>query len=230
MIWSRYSLVIIPKNFNLLSVNMFVAWTGLYQLFRIYRWDWVGGGRFDWWWSCMLHSLCNSLPSTIFDLVATSCIAVVKGEFLSLLLFISQECVFNPTLNKVDLQTFWRLLLHFLSECMQNHGKLANQYAKNVFTVTVAALMSLCCSAIVEMLAMLSLNIFQGWVEDPCMDAEGNYALGIHPYTQQTKHMKEVCCSYTVRRHWKVLAHVWWWSVWVMWYFEWVIINPPWPH
>merc|ERR1711915_33224 len=33
-IWSRYSLVITPKNWNLFSVNMFVAATGLYQVFR----------------------------------------------------------------------------------------------------------------------------------------------------------------------------------------------------
>lgn len=30
-------MVIIPVNYNLLSVNMFVAWTGLYQLYRIYK-------------------------------------------------------------------------------------------------------------------------------------------------------------------------------------------------
>ncbi|VDP02298.1 unnamed protein product [Schistosoma margrebowiei] len=35
IIWSRYSMVIIPKNYNLLSVNAFVALTGLYQLARI---------------------------------------------------------------------------------------------------------------------------------------------------------------------------------------------------
>ncbi|TNN15021.1 putative mitochondrial pyruvate carrier 2 [Schistosoma japonicum] len=35
LIWSRYSMVIIPKNYNLLSVNAFVALTGLYQLARI---------------------------------------------------------------------------------------------------------------------------------------------------------------------------------------------------
>ncbi|TGZ71779.1 hypothetical protein CRM22_002478 [Opisthorchis felineus] len=34
LIWSRYSLVIIPKNWNLFSVNIFVAATGLYQLGR----------------------------------------------------------------------------------------------------------------------------------------------------------------------------------------------------
>ncbi|KAL0269637.1 UNVERIFIED_CONTAM: hypothetical protein PYX00_007298 [Menopon gallinae] len=33
-IWSRYSLVIIPKNWSLFSVNMFVAGTSLYQLAR----------------------------------------------------------------------------------------------------------------------------------------------------------------------------------------------------
>lgn len=37
IIWSRYSLVIKPINYNLFSVNMFVAATGLYQLSRIYR-------------------------------------------------------------------------------------------------------------------------------------------------------------------------------------------------
>lgn len=37
LIWSRYSLVIIPKNWGLFSVNMFVAITGLYQLLRIYN-------------------------------------------------------------------------------------------------------------------------------------------------------------------------------------------------
>lgn len=32
-------MVIIPKNYNLFSVNVFVAITGLYQLFRIYRYS-----------------------------------------------------------------------------------------------------------------------------------------------------------------------------------------------
>ncbi|KAI8902154.1 mitochondrial pyruvate carrier, partial [Globomyces pollinis-pini] len=36
MIWSRYSLVITPKNYNLFSVNIFVGGIGLYQLYRIY--------------------------------------------------------------------------------------------------------------------------------------------------------------------------------------------------
>ncbi|GLH02802.1 Mitochondrial pyruvate carrier [Gryllus bimaculatus] len=34
LIWSRYSLVIIPKNWSLFSVNVFVAITGLYSLGR----------------------------------------------------------------------------------------------------------------------------------------------------------------------------------------------------
>ncbi|KAG8230947.1 hypothetical protein J437_LFUL002980 [Ladona fulva] len=34
VIWSRYSLVIIPKNWGLFSVNIFVAATGGYQLIR----------------------------------------------------------------------------------------------------------------------------------------------------------------------------------------------------
>ncbi|KAL5010943.1 hypothetical protein ScPMuIL_013248 [Solemya velum] len=35
-IWSRYSLVIIPKNWNLFAVNFSVGLTGLYQCSRIY--------------------------------------------------------------------------------------------------------------------------------------------------------------------------------------------------
>lgn len=35
LIWSRYSLVIIPKNWNLFSVNLFLALTGIFQLGRI---------------------------------------------------------------------------------------------------------------------------------------------------------------------------------------------------
>jgi len=36
-IWSRYSLVIIPKNYNLFAVNVFVALTQLVQLTRAYQ-------------------------------------------------------------------------------------------------------------------------------------------------------------------------------------------------
>lgn len=38
LIWARYATQIIPKNYNLLSVNLFVAATGCYQLYRIYDW------------------------------------------------------------------------------------------------------------------------------------------------------------------------------------------------
>lgn len=34
LIWSRYSLVIIPKNWSLFSVNVFVAMTGVYSVAR----------------------------------------------------------------------------------------------------------------------------------------------------------------------------------------------------
>ncbi|XP_046746368.1 mitochondrial pyruvate carrier 2-like [Diprion similis] len=34
LVWSRYSLVIIPKNYSLFSVNVFVACTALYQVSR----------------------------------------------------------------------------------------------------------------------------------------------------------------------------------------------------
>ncbi|CAG8507005.1 5957_t:CDS:2 [Diversispora eburnea] len=37
LIWSRYSTQIIPINYPLLSVNLFLAGTGVTQLFRIYR-------------------------------------------------------------------------------------------------------------------------------------------------------------------------------------------------
>ncbi|KAJ8351775.1 hypothetical protein SKAU_G00232510 [Synaphobranchus kaupii] len=37
LIWSRYSLVIIPKNWNLFAVNFFVGAAGSSQLFRIWR-------------------------------------------------------------------------------------------------------------------------------------------------------------------------------------------------
>ncbi|KAF0694062.1 Aste57867_15032 [Aphanomyces stellatus] len=43
LIWSRYSLVITPKNWNLFSVNVFMAGTGLTQLYR--KWEWENGGR-----------------------------------------------------------------------------------------------------------------------------------------------------------------------------------------
>lgn len=35
MIWSRYSLVIIPKNYSLFTVNVFVALTQLFQMYRV---------------------------------------------------------------------------------------------------------------------------------------------------------------------------------------------------
>ncbi|KAJ3305384.1 Mitochondrial pyruvate carrier 2, partial [Gonapodya sp. JEL0774] len=34
-IWTRYSTVITPVNYSLMTVNMFVGATGLYQLYRI---------------------------------------------------------------------------------------------------------------------------------------------------------------------------------------------------
>lgn len=37
IIWSRYSLVIIPKNYGLFSVNVFVALTQIIQLGRAYN-------------------------------------------------------------------------------------------------------------------------------------------------------------------------------------------------
>ncbi|XP_045128751.1 mitochondrial pyruvate carrier 4-like [Portunus trituberculatus] len=42
-IWSRYSLVIIPKNWYLFSVNVFVAGTGIYQMCRIAHYEWSKG-------------------------------------------------------------------------------------------------------------------------------------------------------------------------------------------
>lgn len=37
LIWSRYSVVIIPKNYSLMAVNVFVFGTGMYQLGRIFN-------------------------------------------------------------------------------------------------------------------------------------------------------------------------------------------------
>jgi len=37
VIWSRYSTQIIPVNYALLSVNLFVAGTGITQLYRIWN-------------------------------------------------------------------------------------------------------------------------------------------------------------------------------------------------
>ncbi|XP_032522442.1 mitochondrial pyruvate carrier 2-like isoform X2 [Danaus plexippus] len=37
IIWSRYSLVIIPKNYSLFAVNVFVAITSVYQISRAIR-------------------------------------------------------------------------------------------------------------------------------------------------------------------------------------------------
>lgn len=39
LVWSRYSLVIIPKNYSLFAVNVFVAITNLYQLGRAYNYQ-----------------------------------------------------------------------------------------------------------------------------------------------------------------------------------------------
>ncbi|ELW67240.1 Brain protein 44 [Tupaia chinensis] len=39
LIWSRYSLVIIPKNWSLFAVNFFVGAAGASQLFRIWRYN-----------------------------------------------------------------------------------------------------------------------------------------------------------------------------------------------
>lgn len=38
-IWSRYSLVITPKNYSLFAVNFFVGCTGLVQFIRIYLYE-----------------------------------------------------------------------------------------------------------------------------------------------------------------------------------------------
>jgi len=40
VIWARYSTQIIPVNYNLLSVNVFVALTGVYQLSRKMWYQW----------------------------------------------------------------------------------------------------------------------------------------------------------------------------------------------
>lgn len=39
VIWSRYSMVITPVNYNLFAVNVFMATTGSYQLYRKFKSD-----------------------------------------------------------------------------------------------------------------------------------------------------------------------------------------------
>ncbi|KAF4146627.1 Mitochondrial pyruvate carriers domain-containing protein, partial [Phytophthora infestans] len=39
VIWSRYSMVITPKNWNLFAVNVFMAGTGLVQFYRKFTYD-----------------------------------------------------------------------------------------------------------------------------------------------------------------------------------------------
>jgi mitochondrial pyruvate carrier 2 len=36
LIWARYSTQIVPINYNLMAVNMFVGASGIYQLVRIF--------------------------------------------------------------------------------------------------------------------------------------------------------------------------------------------------
>ncbi|KAH8326683.1 hypothetical protein KR067_011932, partial [Drosophila pandora] len=40
LIWTRYALVIIPKNYSLFAVNLFVSLTQLFQLGRAYNYKW----------------------------------------------------------------------------------------------------------------------------------------------------------------------------------------------
>jgi hypothetical protein len=42
LIWSRYSFVITPVNYTLFSVNVFMAGSGLGQLYRKFVYDFVG--------------------------------------------------------------------------------------------------------------------------------------------------------------------------------------------
>lgn len=39
LIWSRYSMVITPKNWNLFAVNVFMAGTGLTQFYRKFTYE-----------------------------------------------------------------------------------------------------------------------------------------------------------------------------------------------
>ncbi|KAI0515579.1 mitochondrial pyruvate carrier 4 isoform X1 [Dendrobium catenatum] len=45
IIWSRYSLVITPRNLNLFCVNIGMASTGFYQLSRKVREDYLSDGK-----------------------------------------------------------------------------------------------------------------------------------------------------------------------------------------
>lgn len=39
VIWTRYSTQITPINYNLMTVNAFMAATGMYQLYRKFMWE-----------------------------------------------------------------------------------------------------------------------------------------------------------------------------------------------
>ncbi|OWM85604.1 hypothetical protein CDL15_Pgr029027 [Punica granatum] len=45
LVWSRYSTVITPKNWNLFSVNVAMAGTGFYQLSRKIRYDYFSDAK-----------------------------------------------------------------------------------------------------------------------------------------------------------------------------------------
>lgn len=45
VIWSKYSLDITPKNYNLLAVNLFMAATGVAQLYRKWNYEQTKGGQ-----------------------------------------------------------------------------------------------------------------------------------------------------------------------------------------
>ncbi|CEL96589.1 unnamed protein product [Vitrella brassicaformis CCMP3155] len=47
VIWCRYSMVIIPVNWNLFSVNLAMGSSGSYQLYRIIKWKYFGGEAAD---------------------------------------------------------------------------------------------------------------------------------------------------------------------------------------
>ena len=63
LIWSRYSLVIIPKNWNLFAVNFFVGSAGASQLYRIWRCVcWC------WWW---ITTKCPRCPDPVISIKST---------------------------------------------------------------------------------------------------------------------------------------------------------------
>ena len=100
LIWCKYSLDIIPKNYNLLSVNFVMAATGLYQLYRRNRFD-----------GLTRNSKLSSAGPTTWNMYS-ECMhshlkhATVKGLWLCRTRHSSKYFQIGVSLISLDLRTF----------------------------------------------------------------------------------------------------------------------------